>query len=251
MGCITTEVQVQILLVICDIQILTGTGILFSAYINVFHFCYLSAYHWQLVVYLAWFSNLTHMACLAAMRGYLHRNPRERNLRLVFMTVLWLGLLVAIVPTMFFNWTARERAGRPTAALPASNARCYFNLETAWKRHDEAGCLPDVDHCASAGPVTVSFAFQSGIVTILLSVFSYCTRLVKMTKLLSEGLRFHLRKKVSSWVTRGLARLHTTLRIDVASPSPTMVWWYTVCFILCFFYCVQHPPSAGARELRR
>ncbi|KAK3682974.1 hypothetical protein B0T22DRAFT_445128 [Podospora appendiculata] len=52
-------------------------GILFSAYLDLAS--NLSAYHWQLVVYLAWFANLTHIACLTLLRGYLYEHQRERN----------------------------------------------------------------------------------------------------------------------------------------------------------------------------
>ncbi|KAK3998185.1 hypothetical protein QBC44DRAFT_363714 [Cladorrhinum sp. PSN332] len=69
-----------------DIQILTGLGILLSRYIGLS--CYVSAYHWQLVVDLAWLSNLTHVACITVLRGYLHHHPQERKFRLFGMTVL-------------------------------------------------------------------------------------------------------------------------------------------------------------------
>lgn len=109
----------------CDAQLLTGIGILLSGYLALS--CFISAYHWQLIVYLAWFSNLTHMACLIAMRSYLHQKQSERNWRLALMTLLWLGLVPAIIPTVFFNWANEE----PTSALPASNARCFFDTHIA------------------------------------------------------------------------------------------------------------------------
>ncbi|KAK0702450.1 hypothetical protein B0T21DRAFT_112739 [Apiosordaria backusii] len=110
----------RVILSMCDVQLLTGLGILLSAYLRVS--CYVSAYHWQLVVYLAWLSNLTHVACLTVLRGYLHHYPRERNTRLFCMTLLWLGLFPALVPTLFFNWGRNES----TAAHPASDTKCFF-----------------------------------------------------------------------------------------------------------------------------
>ena len=72
----------RVLLGMCDVQLLAGTGILLSGYISVTS--YISAYHWQLVVYLAWFSNLTHIACLTALRGYLHQHQSGAQLAPLF-----------------------------------------------------------------------------------------------------------------------------------------------------------------------
>lgn len=115
----------------CDVQILTGLGILMSGYVVAIS-CFISAYHWQLLVYLVWFSNLTHMACFVALREYFYSHQRERNWRFILMTILWLGLLIAVVPTAFFNWGNDS----PTVALPASNARCFFNAVVASRYFD-------------------------------------------------------------------------------------------------------------------
>ena len=102
-----------------DLQLLTGLGILISGYSELR--CYVSAYHWKLIVYLAWSSHVTHIACLTAMRSYLHRHKWERLWRLSLMGVTCVMLISAIVPTAFFNWEGEglERSG----ARPASNAR--------------------------------------------------------------------------------------------------------------------------------
>ncbi|KAK2022110.1 hypothetical protein LX32DRAFT_645815 [Colletotrichum zoysiae] len=65
---------------ICDVQLLTGPGILLSGFINLGSSS-ISAYHWHLIAYLAWFSHLTHIACLTVSRRELHRSQAKRRLR--------------------------------------------------------------------------------------------------------------------------------------------------------------------------
>ncbi|KAK4197676.1 hypothetical protein QBC40DRAFT_350852 [Triangularia verruculosa] len=173
----------KVMLSMCDVQLLTGLGILLSAYLRVS--CYVSAYHWQLVVYLAWLSNLTHVACLTVLRVYLDHHPRERNIRLFCMTLLWLGLFPALVPTLFFNWGHNE----PTAAYPASDTKCFFNLKTGralWQRN-----LSGDDKLAGTK------SFESAIISILLLFFGYFTRSMKLVQPWSNRLRARIRNHIS------------------------------------------------------
>ncbi|KAF4887614.1 hypothetical protein CGCFRS4_v010410 [Colletotrichum fructicola] len=119
----------KMFLTLCDVQILTGFGLLFSSFVGLT--CYMSAYHWQIISYLAWFSNLTHAACLTALREYLYHHKMERNFRMMLMIVLMAGLITAIVPTGYFNWGDLDDKyiiwDQGTAGVPASNARCFFS----------------------------------------------------------------------------------------------------------------------------
>jgi hypothetical protein len=202
----------QVLLAMCDVQLLTGIGILLSGYINLY--CYVSSYHWKLVVYLAWFSNLTHLACLTALRSYLHQHQSERNWRLVFMTVLWAGLVPAMFPTAFFNWLNRE----PSSSLPASSARCFFRLSDAQSLFNSTACFSSLvslersdgngedDSCVTMAMADTS-AMQSAVVSILLLTISYLSRLIKLTKGLSDRVRVTIRHGISNSCTKILAWL--------------------------------------------
>ncbi|KAK4031195.1 hypothetical protein C8A01DRAFT_42322 [Parachaetomium inaequale] len=214
----------RVLLGMCDAQLLTGTGILLSGYISLTP--YISAYHWQLVVYLAWFSNLTHIACLTALRGYLHQHQLERNWRLFFMTVLWGGLIPAMVPTAFFNWPAESMTyfpfKEPTASFPSSSARCFFDVgvghalflnNTAFLCSYGTRFFPD-KHCP-AMPISETTAMQSATVSILLLTFSYFSRVIKLTKRLSDSIHTTIRRRTSDWYTRRLAG-----RIDKIAANP-------------------------------
>lgn len=191
----------------CDAQLLTGIGILLSGYLALS--CFISAYHWQLIVYLAWFSNLTHMACLIAMRGYLHQKQSERNWRLALMTLLWLGLVPAIIPTVFFNWANEE----PTSALPASNARCFFDTHIAsilfnnTAYFDSSGARTSSDNYSFSKTQEISetSALQSAVVSIILLSFSYCTRYIKLVQSLSNGARSHVRQTCSRYFVSRLS----------------------------------------------
>ena len=195
----------------CDVQLLAGTGILLSGYIGLH--CFISSYHWQLVVYLAWFSNLTHIACLTALRSYLHQHQLERNWRLFFMTVLWASLITAIVPTAFFNWPNWD----PTSSLPWSNARCFFDLGVARALYNETVCFvggfrttengPDVSCWKNSWtPVSQTGAAQSAIVSILLLAFSYFSRMIKLTKRLSDSFHMIIRRRTSDRYTKRLTK---------------------------------------------
>ncbi|KAH7324627.1 hypothetical protein B0I35DRAFT_406413 [Stachybotrys elegans] len=202
----------QSILGIGDLQLLTGLGILLSGYSQLR--CYISAYHWQLIAYLAWFSNLTHVACLIVLRKYLYENQFERHFRLGLMIILWVGLIVAFVPTTSFNWVVNNE---PTAALPASDARCFFDVRLANTIHDEKGCihlsqLPwflrkacDAED-AVPYPRTSTSAYESAVITIVLVVFSFFTRSIKLLRTLSTGTKTLVRGTVSRWFTSACIR---------------------------------------------
>jgi hypothetical protein len=80
-----------------DLQILTGLSILISGYGQMR--CGISRYHWTILVYLAWFSSLTHFGCLSFLRNYLFNHPGERAWRLLLMTAIVIILMFALVPT--------------------------------------------------------------------------------------------------------------------------------------------------------
>ena len=94
-----------------DIQILTGSSILISGYLQLY--CGLSAYHWQMLVYLAWFSSLTHMSCLTFLRSYLYHRHVERTWRLIAMGLLIVVLIFALIPTGNYVWGTFEISAGP------------------------------------------------------------------------------------------------------------------------------------------
>ncbi|KAJ4006435.1 hypothetical protein NW766_010522 [Fusarium irregulare] len=144
----------------CDLQFVTGLGILISGFIDLRKG--ISAYHFILVTHLAWFSNLTHICGLTVLRKYFHTRPMEKLIRMICMTVLALMLLVAIVPTLSFNWAHPDEG---TARLAGTDAVCFYDpfRSSDWHKRSEH----------DRGDFIDSTAYQSGIMSIVLLVLSF------------------------------------------------------------------------------
>ncbi|KAF4480975.1 hypothetical protein CGGC5_v010687 [Colletotrichum fructicola Nara gc5] len=200
----------------CDIQLLTGFGILLSGYINLF-IDTISAYHWYIIVYLVWFSNLTHVACMTVLRGHLHRHPTQRRWRLSLMFVLWVGLLVAIGPTFWFDWMGTEE--HLAWDVSTTNARCFYYPSIAlntmeWRAcqasvelHKERGNVTyTVDECVASDtwgttdiPMESHLSFQTTMLSVILAIFTFLTRLVKMNRSWSFRTRMSILDKPINW----------------------------------------------------
>ena len=63
-------------LMFSDQQLVTGIALLASGFSQLH--CGISAYHWQILVYLAWFCALTHLSTLTLMRDYFRENVIAR-----------------------------------------------------------------------------------------------------------------------------------------------------------------------------
>jgi hypothetical protein len=84
-------------LMFSDQQLVTGIGILVSGYTQIN--CALSTYHWQIVVYLAWFSSLTHLTTLTALRAFFRDQLTLAYRRVFFMGCTIVLLATALAPT--------------------------------------------------------------------------------------------------------------------------------------------------------
>lgn len=152
-----------------DIQIFTGIAILVSGYTTLQ--CRLSEYHWQILVHLAWFASITHLAALTFLRHYLHNHPTEKTWRVVAMLIMLVLLVTAIIPTSQFRWANDqdyywdEKYG--LVDTTSNYAVCSYRLE--------------VD--------SNNFAFHSMLISILLLIYGYLIRLAKMRRGFTNGLR--------------------------------------------------------------
>lgn len=113
------------------------------------------------------------------------------------MTILWLALFPAIAPTAFFNWTAEE----PTAADPASNARCYLEPGVGMALFDRNYTAIRADTTERNGRRIQGFgdsaALESAVLSSLLLFFSYFTRSIKLIPSWSHGFRTQVRGRAS------------------------------------------------------
>lgn len=103
-------------LMMSDQQMVTGIALLFSAAAQLR--CSISAYHWQVMIYLVWLSSFTHLGTLTILRRYFYNKPLMRLWRLVFITILILLLIAALIPTGNLNWLPLRPQSDTGAILP-------------------------------------------------------------------------------------------------------------------------------------
>lgn len=86
----------------------------------------LSAYHWQILTYLAWMSSNVHLTTLSILRGWLRQNRVLLWCRIGGMTVL-LGLMIgALVPILSINWAWAVQSRYESDRGFGVPARCFW-----------------------------------------------------------------------------------------------------------------------------
>lgn len=192
-----------------DLQIVTGLSILISGFTQLG--CGLSAYHWQIVVYLAWFSSLTHLCCLIFLRNYLYNHPGQRLWRLVSMCIVIIMLVVALYPTGYFNWTS-DPVATATPTSPSSYAICFYSRKPPRPSRDGGGMVPD--------------SYISMIISSLLLVLGFLRRVIRLHKALSVDYILPLRFFLSATARRGLRWIYAKCRVqaDPGSLFRTLIY---------------------------
>ncbi|KAK7957878.1 hypothetical protein PG988_012726 [Apiospora saccharicola] len=152
-------------------------------------------------------------------------------------------LLVATVPTVFFNWNTRfddESSSPYTAADPESAAVCFLNLDygvqhyndrVKTKFHDPSGYpyrlwgYKDLQH---------TYKLQTTIFSVVMLLFGLTTRLVKLFGPLSRSFSKCLREPVSAIiqellkkVARRQSKKHSGLWKDVVI-TPALAMFMTL-----------------------
>lgn len=94
-----TKAVESTILTISDMQLITSVTILVSGYLQLPKG--ISLYHWTTIVYLAWFSALTHLATLTSLRHFFRSRPVMATGRVILMGLVLVLLSVAFVPTGF------------------------------------------------------------------------------------------------------------------------------------------------------
>lgn len=154
-----------------------------------------------MIVYLSWLSNVTHLSGLTALRGYFHTRQWERGWRLALMFIFVVILLVALGPMAFFDWTEGETWN--DVAEPASSVWCFFSpgqtLEAFQKQQDYI-------------PLPETKGFQSVVVSMILLVFNFCSRTLRIFSSVSRAIDRRVRKRVSRLAKRGLHKLRQSRR---------------------------------------
>lgn len=170
------------LLTYTDSQIITGIAILLAGYCQLS--CGISVYHWQVVVNLAWFSSLTHVASLAVLRKYFRERPVLVYCRLAAMGINLVLLGVASGPANY-NAPSYKILDIPTVGNAHSEARFYaFPAKCLYQYNDKG------------------FEFNYVIITTSLGflLISYIARVIQILTTSSELTDKWLRHKFSNWL---------------------------------------------------
>lgn len=167
----------------------------------------LSIFHWEIIVHLAWFSSITHLAGLNCIRHYWRAHPWERNLRITLILVLLVLLLTALIPTGFSNglqigsWDqSDERFG--TLAMPAI---CYFSKAAVgliWNQYWESD-----SYYYYYRSLYDTYAFQSMVVSVTLLLGGFFFRCIKIIRPLHRGIAMKIRQRVSSSLRNLISKL--------------------------------------------
>lgn len=159
-------------LMFSDQQVVTGIGLLASGYAQLHRG--IESYHWQMLVYLAWFSSVTHLATLTALRQYFRTNHAARLWKAVLMLVTVVMLGIALLPTGDALWIRTEGGMRGVPAL------CYFRRLVSQNPNDK---------------FIVDTVIESIIISLLVLFSGYMTRLVKLSDKATIASRLWLRAK--------------------------------------------------------
>ncbi|KAK1446187.1 hypothetical protein CMEL01_10430 [Colletotrichum melonis] len=168
------------ILKLCDVQLITGTSILAGGFICLDNA--LLANHWQVIVYLAWFSCVTHLSGLTVLRRYLQNESWARYIRLALMLVLLLVLVVAVTPTAFFNWATGEKKESEEGLDSWTPAICFFHLKCALHLYHDMRAQTGVP------PFTQTPAFVEMLMSQSFIVVGFVVRTFKLSTRLSEAL---------------------------------------------------------------
>ncbi|CAG8951482.1 hypothetical protein HYFRA_00007398 [Hymenoscyphus fraxineus] len=109
-----------------DQQLVTGTSLLVAGFSQLP--LGIATYHWQSVVNQAWFSTVTHLITLTAMKDDFDMSRRRNPLtiiRFVSMGLLILMLIVALYPMGYITSNTQYTEGFP--------AWCYFHKDLQWR----------------------------------------------------------------------------------------------------------------------
>ncbi|KAJ5922724.1 hypothetical protein N7516_010427 [Penicillium verrucosum] len=186
------RVLIKCLLVMSDLQIVTGFAILLSGFTQLESG--LEALKWRTILDLAWFSCLTHLSCLTMLRRHLHQHAIERVWRLVAMGVLAALLAAGLIPTANPKWVLLSEDTKATPAICILG--CYLTPGP-----DKEWAETTVFH-ADRDDWDPSQWFWPPIVSAIFVVVAFVSRVVRLHRSLSLGVN-----RATRWLDDQLQRL--------------------------------------------
>ncbi|KAH7082947.1 hypothetical protein BKA63DRAFT_561142 [Paraphoma chrysanthemicola] len=224
------------MLMMSDLQLLTGIGILISGFARLR--CGMSTYHWQRIVNLAWFSSVTHLCCLTFLREHLRRNKILQTWRIPGMIALTLMLMVALTTTLSYEWRFGWTGGEVT---PYDQAVCF--LRPISKAYGVSG--GDAFQRTMISLIMISFGMINRIARLYERPYNFIIRArARCSRLAIMILDYNHRKCCSSisvtssaravFVYRPLLGLFLLARVllDILTSKAFEAWWLLQAFLL-------------------
>jgi hypothetical protein len=174
-----------------DQKMITGIALLVSGYSQLG--CSISEFHWQIMVYLVWYSFVTHLATLTVLKRYLWDNMPMRWWRLLLIFLVLAGLCIALIPTGCADW--------------------LLDLCRGVEEYGKYTYLGTPAVCLFSTPVKNYTQLYSVIVSISVLGISYTTRTIKLFQWSSKKTRQWFRAIPGETLSSVLDELHEGIEI--------------------------------------
>lgn len=189
-----------------DQQIMTGIAILVSGYAQLK--CGLPSHYWQIIVYLAWFSSLTHLTTLTFLRQFFRTNRTARVGRVTLMSLMLVGLTIALIPTGYVDWSVSNGSINSTI--------CFFRKSESKTRQRFQ---------------ITNYQSLAALLSIVVLLVSYITRLFKISKRATSLTESYLRTRVSICLKTSISNA-----VKSAEKTGTGRWWRAKALALEIIY---------------
>lgn len=146
------------ILLLSDSQIVTGIAILAAGFIQSHQ---MTIYHFEIMIYLAWHANSTHMTTLTISRNYLRCYRPVLKRRITAMTVIFIMLFVAVLLTLspvWPPWRSGESLYMDSIVFCAWGSNYFKNpMKRPWQRDNIfATCLLTAGYIARLSKLFIS-----------------------------------------------------------------------------------------------
>lgn len=179
-------------MIMSDLQIVTGFAILLSGFTQLQSG--LEALKWRTILDLAWFSCLTHLACLTMLRRHLHTHTIERVWRLLAMGILAALLAAGLLPTANSKWLLLSEDTKATPAICILGCYLKPGPNKEWRES-----LRFINNSSYWHP---SQWFWSPIISATFIVVAFAFRVVRLHKSLSLSVN-----RATKWLDNQMQRL--------------------------------------------
>lgn len=215
-----TQAMKASVLTFSDTQLITGAAILLCGYTQLADG--LSSYHWEMVVCLAWFSSLTHLATLSSLRGYFLDWPHMAVCRAGLMGAVLISLAVSCGTTGYMSQfgTFSQQSSWP--------ARCLFSPASMRK-------VGAADIATNNGKRPL-FNKPFIVLSIVFLLLSYLTRVVGIFHYTANPAKTWFKDIPLKWLRRGY--ISSASKVRSRRRTARNAFWKARSFLQALVYIV-------------